>query len=291
MSTSDRFKQFCANLVVPDQAQISDRYRRLTKRLNRDFWSTESEVDHSLYVGSYGRNTRISDHSDVDIAFEMPAQVFRQYGAYRSNGQSALLQAVRLSIAQTYPSTRVGADGQVVVVPFSTGVQFEMLPVCRTSEGDYLYPDSNDGGHWRKTNPRAEIKAMRSRNEACKGNLVRLCRMMRAWKIKHGVPITSFLIDTIAYQFIEDWPHRSKSFQYYDQLCRDFFCCLATRDPQQGFWRAPGSGQAVKRTGAFERKAAIALELAKKVMRHDYFIQTYAGRQTWREIFGGYFPG
>lgn len=43
---------------------ISARYKRITRAINSEFWNSSSETDHSLYVGSYGRNTAIntSDH-------------------------------------------------------------------------------------------------------------------------------------------------------------------------------------------------------------------------------------
>ena len=39
---------------------ISQRYRRITKAVNLEFWNIESETAHSLYVGSYGRGTAIT---------------------------------------------------------------------------------------------------------------------------------------------------------------------------------------------------------------------------------------
>ena len=36
------------------------RYKEITKAVNRTFWNSESETDHSRYVGSYGRGTAIN---------------------------------------------------------------------------------------------------------------------------------------------------------------------------------------------------------------------------------------
>jgi hypothetical protein len=47
---------------------------------------------------------------------------------YTYNGQSVLLQAVKNSIKNRYPRTDVRGDGQVVVVPFSDGMRFEVVP-------------------------------------------------------------------------------------------------------------------------------------------------------------------
>ena len=101
MGLSDWFSTFCSTIKVSNGAVISTRYKAITKRLNTDFWSTTSEAAHSLYVGSYGRNTAIDGSSDVDMVFELPTSVYYQYDQYAGNGQSALLQAVRDSIGKT----------------------------------------------------------------------------------------------------------------------------------------------------------------------------------------------
>ena len=85
------FSTFCSNIHVQDGGTISARYRVITRRLNADFWITTSETLHSLYVGSYGRNTAIQGFSDLDMVFELPSDLYFQYDKYNGNGQSALL--------------------------------------------------------------------------------------------------------------------------------------------------------------------------------------------------------
>ena len=180
MSVADWFSIFGKNIQVQDGRTISSRYKAITRRLNIDFWGTSSETSHSLYVGSYGRNTAIQGFSDLDMIFRLPYSVFERYANHSGNGQSALLQAVRNSILRTYSTTNIGADGQVIQVPFRDGITFEVVPVFDNIGGSFTFPDSNGGGIWRTTNPRPEIEAIRSRNRDCNGNLVPLCRMMRA---------------------------------------------------------------------------------------------------------------
>src|SRR5438105_2050045 len=215
MGLADWFSTFGKNLRVQDGGTISMRYKAITKRLNTDFWTTTSEVAHSLYVGSYGRNTAIDGISDLDMLFQLSYAEYVKYNAHAGNGQSALLQAVKRSIEKTYSTTSIGADGQVIRVPFIDGISFEVVPAFLNNDGSYTFPDANNGGRWRSTNPRAEINAIRTRNEACNYNLVPLCRLMRAWKNKWGVPIGGLLVDTLAYQFLENYEHRGKSYLYY----------------------------------------------------------------------------
>jgi len=224
MGLADWFRVFCANIQVQDGGTISTRYKAITRRLNTDFWNSASDTAHSLYVGSYGRNTAIQGFSDLDMLMELPSAVYHQYDCHIGNGQSALLQAVKASIEKTYSTTSIRADGQVILVPFADGITFEVVPAFTNDDNtSYTYPDANSGGRWRTTNPRPEIESIRTRNNACNGNLVRLCRMMRAWKDRWNVPIGGLLIDTLAYQFIENCEYREKSYLYYDFMCRDFF--------------------------------------------------------------------
>ena len=294
MGLAGWFQTFCGNIQVKNGATISRRYKNITKRLNTDFWSTTSETAHSLQVGSYGRNTAIHGTSDVDMIFRLPDSVYHQYNGYSGNGQSALLQAVRASVKKTYPATDIGADGQVVVVSFGDDIRFDLVPAFGKADGSYSHPDSNSGGSWQKTNPKPEIRAIRERNDACNGNLIHLCRMMRAWKTKMTVSIGGLLIDTLAYRFIGSWKYRDKSYLYYDFMCRDFFEFMADQDKTQEYWKAPGSGQWVYGPkGQFQYKARRACNLAREAIDHETATpkREWSAKQKWREILGTSFPG
>lgn len=292
MGLADWFSDFCSNIQVQDGWTISFRYKAITRRLNADFWDTNSETSHSLYVGSYGRNTAIQGFSDLDMIFELPSALYSQYDKYSWNGQSALLQAVRNSIQKTYPNSSIGGDGQVVVVSFQDGITFEIVPVFANTAGSYTYPDSNGGGSWKTTNPRSEIEAIRTRNNSCNGNLVQLCRMMRAWKRKWDVPVGGLLIDTLAYQFIDNWSYKDKSYLYYDYLSRDFFRFMADQDSGKEYWKAPGSGQYVYGKGLFQWKATRCYNISLEAIANETANpkREWSAKQNWREIYGTSFP-
>lgn len=277
---------------MQDGGTISSRYKAITRRLNIDFWNTTSETSHSLFVGSYGRNTAIQGFSDLDMVFELPSELYFRYDKYTGNGQSTLLQTVRNSMQKTYPSSKIGGDGQVVVVSFQDGITFEVVPVFTNKAGSYTYPDANCGGSWKTTNPRPEIEAIRTRNSACNGNLVRLCKIMRAWKRNWDVPIGGLLIDTLAYQFIDDWQYKDKSYLYYDYLCRDFFRFMADQDKNKEYWKAPGSGQYVYGKGLFQWKARRCFNISFEAVEHETADpkREWSAKQKWREIFGNSFP-
>ncbi|NCT69192.1 MAG: nucleotidyltransferase [Rhodanobacteraceae bacterium] len=292
MGLANWFEIFCTDLEVDNSATIAKRYSALTVRLNTDFWNTTSSTAHSLYVGSYGRNTAIRGFSDVDMIIELPWAMYIRYNAYIGNGQSALLQAVKSSIEKTYSQTGIRGDGQVVQVKF-LDMAFEVVPAFPHSDGSFTFPDANGGGCWRTTNPRAEISAIRNRNILCNYNLVPLCRMMRQWRNYWGVPIGGLLIDTLAYQFIDTWAYRDKSYLYYDFMCRDFFRFMADQSRTQVYWRAPGSGQSVYGDELFQWKAARCYNLSLEAIEHEIATpkREWSAKQKWREIFGTRFPG
>jgi Second Messenger Oligonucleotide or Dinucleotide Synthetase domain len=107
MGVGEDFATFKDNYQISAQSigDISYRYKRITRQLNTDFWNTNSETSHSLYVGSYGRDTAAKGLSDLDIAFTLPYTEYVKYNGYQGNGQSALLQAVKTSIRKTYKTS------------------------------------------------------------------------------------------------------------------------------------------------------------------------------------------
>lgn len=290
MGVAEWFSGFCSNIQIRDGGTISLRYKAITKRLNLDFWGSDSDTARSLYVGSYGRNTASVPFSDLDMTFELPWSLYTQYDGYIGNGQSALLQAVSSSLKTTYSSSHVGADGQVVAINFTDNITFEIVPVFPHSDGLFTYPDTNGGGCWKTTNPKPEIKTIKDRNAVCNYNLVLLCRMMRSWKSQGGVPIGGLLVDTLAYQFIENWSERDKSYLYYDWMCRDFFKWMADQDENQTHWRAPGSGQYVYGKGLFQYKAKRCYNISLEAIKYQTDDMEWSAKQKWREIFGTAFP-
>jgi len=292
MSISTKFETFNKNIRISqnNQDKISSRYKQITKRLNLDFWGSESETNHSLYVGSYGRDTDIHV-SDVDILFQLPYSVYEQYNNYSGNGQSALLQAVKTSLQKTYSTSHIKGDGQVIGINFDDGICFEIVPCFKNTDDSFTYPDTNNGGSWKTTNPKPEIKEIGDKNQEWNKNLKRLCRMARAWKDEWNVPMGGLLIDTLAYNFLKDWEHKDKSYTYYDWMVRDFFEYVKNQNETQNYWLAVGSKQYVWRKGKFEYKALQCYNIALEAIKNEEKNYEDTANQKWKEIFGSKFTG
>ncbi|HIF9443520.1 TPA: SMODS domain-containing nucleotidyltransferase [Photobacterium damselae] len=292
MSISEKFSTFCSALRMSDDvvSNVSYRAKQITKRVNSDFRGLDSDTSYSLFVGSYGRGTDIFV-SDIDMIIQLPYEQYEKYNGYQTNGQSALLQAVRDSIKKTYSTTHISGDGQVVKLNFTDGICYEIVPAFINKDGEsFTYPDTNDGGKWKVTNPRAEIKEINAANNNWNKNLKRLCRMARAWKDKWDVPIGGLLIDTFAYNFLKQWEHKDKSFTYYDWMTRDFFAYLKDQDPDKNYWLAPGSSQYVWRKGKFEYKALRCYNIAVEALDYERDNMDASANLKWREIYGTKFP-
>jgi predicted nucleotidyltransferase len=290
MSISIWFETFNKNLRMSTDTvdKISYRYKRITKQLNNDFWDSESDTLHSLYVGSYGRGTEIHT-SDIDMIMQLRYETYVQYNAYTNNGQSALLQAVKTSIEKTYKPTYIRADGQVIKLDFNDGINFEIVPAFINKDGSYTFPDSNNGGSWRTTNPKPEIDEMTKANNNCNKNLKKLCRMGRAWKETLDVPIGGLLIDTLAYNFLNDYQHKDKSYLYFDFMSRDFFAYMRDQKADQQYWLAVGSNQYVYTKGNFQYKALRCYNISLEAIAKEKDYPTTA-KSKWREIYGTKFP-
>lgn len=290
LDVAEVFKTFKKNLVIDKDTvdTVRYRYQRMTRQLNLDFWGIDNNTRNSLYVGSYGRDTDIIT-SDIDWLFMLPPSLKGQYDKYLGNGQSALLQSVKKSIEKTYSKTYLKADGQVIQIPFTDGINYELVPCFENSDGSFTFPDSNAGGTWKKTNPRPEIKAVNTRNNGTNGNMKALCRMMRAWKYNWDVPIGGLLIDTLAYNFLDSYKYASNGEVYYDWLSRDFFKYLSNIDSEKKYWLALGSNQFVYRKGLFEYKAKRCYNISLEAIsnQEDYSV---TAKSKWREIYGTKFP-
>lgn len=194
---------------------ISQRYHKIVKAINQEFWNSNSDQLHGLYVGSYGRGTAVST-SDIDILVELPRLEYYHYDRLKGNGQSRLLQAIKNCILTPYPRSSIHGDGQVVVIQFSDGMKFEILPAFKETDYlgnvSYVYPDSNMGGNWRSTNPKREQEAMRVKNRIDQSNglLFDTCKYLRFIRDEYfsSYHLSGIVIDSFVYQVIGMWHWR-----------------------------------------------------------------------------------
>ncbi|MEA9979692.1 MULTISPECIES: SMODS domain-containing nucleotidyltransferase [unclassified Pseudomonas] len=283
MSVAVIFKDFVSNLRITNHVTIEDRYAGITRSLNKYFRTLDSTANN-LQVGSYGRWTAIKGVSDLDMLYIMPDSDWDRYN--KEGGQSKLLSDTKAAIQERYSTTTITVDRLVVCVKFQN-FNVEVQPVFKQDDGSFKYPDTYNGGSWKITKPKDEIKATSDVDDDQNGNLRRLCKMLRAWKNKHGIGIGGLLIDTLAHNFLTQTDdYAEKSFASYDCMVRDFFY-YASNLPQQERYAALGSRQHVKVKQKFQKPAKRAYELSLKAIEA-------AGKENegerWKKVFGRDFP-
>jgi len=277
------FGEFLANLAIDNTETISLRYGELTAALNREFRDTESKTANTLQVGSFGRKTGIKGISDLDMLYIMPKS---EWDTYEDNRQLALLQDVKAVVLNRYPESDSRVDRLVVTITYKD-FHVELQPVFEQADGSFKYPDTKNGGTWKITKPRDEIKAVADLDAEKNSNPRRLCKMARAWRNKHGVGMGGLLIDTLAYNFLSSTTdYDTISFHHYDQFNRDFFAYLSEL-PKQGYYAAPGSMQHVKVKKAFQSKAKKAYRLCVEAIEAA---GTQGVNDKWKRVFGRPFP-
>lgn len=289
-SVAEVFERFSNSIRMSDDTvkRISEIRNKIDLALNRVIYKSPYNYSRSFYTGSYGRGTEIYT-SDIDLVVVLPNSLYEQYTGYFYNGQSSLLQKVRETIATEFSSYSydISGDGQVVVLKEKYGnIRFEIVPSFDLNgSGELTYPDSNDGGRWRKMNPKAEIDAFDKMNQETNKNLKRLCRMLRVWNSSNNIGMKGILIDTMAYHFLKDYQYKDKSYLYYDYMSRDFFKYFYD-SYSRSYWYAPGSNWQVRKDESFRNKAYSAYNNCLGAISYEKTQSDYQYYNEWRKVYG-----
>lgn len=285
MTVRRDFSLFLDNLKIKNKDSISSRYGTITKNLNEKFRGLENDkTNNSLQAGSYGRYSGIQGISDLDMLYILPPWA---WNTYRKDPSKALDHA-KDAIQQTYKTSKVRKDRNVVVVEMQD-FTFEVVPVFEW-QGFFKYPDTYNGGLWRKCNTRAELEAFRGLNADRKDNLRKLAKMVRAWKHRNDIQMSGFLIDTLCYNFFKNTTDYDKaSFGSFDKMVRDFFQYL-TKEPKKEYYYAFGSNSQVGVKKAFQADAQIALNNAIEAIEAREGGYEDKCNQRYKAIFGTKFP-
>ncbi|MGI2002245.1 SMODS domain-containing nucleotidyltransferase [Shewanella frigidimarina] len=285
MTVRRDFSVFLDNLKIKNKETISSRYGSITKNLNEEFRGLENDkTNYSLQAGSYGRYSGVQGISDLDMLYILPPSA---WATYRKDPSKALDHA-KDAIKKTYKTSKVKKDRNVVVVEMQD-FTFEVVPVFEW-QGVFKYPDTYNGGSWRKCNTRAELRAFRELNNERKDNLRKLAKMVRAWKARNDIQMSGFLIDTLCYNFFKNnTQYDNASFGNFDEMVRYFFQYL-TKEPKKAFYYAFGSNTQVGVKKTFQADAQTALDNANEAIEARKNGYEDKCNQRYKAIFGTKFP-
>lgn len=288
MSIKDDFETFVNNLVPDNISDMEKTVGEIAKKLNKNYYGLDGDTTSHMYtVGSVGRETSIKGVSDLDILFDLPDEVFKKFDAYKEKGQSSLLQEVKGVLKDRYPNTDISGDGQVVVINFNK-YTVELVPGFKQSDDRFKYPDTNNGGSWKYTDPLPEIAESKKTAEETDNNFKYIANMLRAWKNKQSFKFGGLLIDTLTYNFLNsNETYKTIEFDDYLSMAKDLFSYLKDLKEDQSYWYALGSNQQVYNSGngKFIRKAKKAYNKTKDLTEESEDLNT-----KLREVFGNQFP-
>jgi len=283
------FRAFHNNLYMKNDVvdNVRLKYKNITKRINMEYWNSNSKINNSLFVGSYGRSTEINT-SDIDIIVIVPWSVKSRFDKRLGNIQSQLLTEVKEKLSKTYSNSRIKSDGQVIIIDFSDNITFEIVPAFKYNDGSFCYPDTNSGGSWEKMNPTLEKERFNTRNKLDNNTMKKFCRMIRAWREKNNIEISGELIDTIIYRFYADTSSnylQKNYFVYFDWISRDFFQYLEKNVHRT--WITPGTYRKLKIKYPYTTKDK-AKEAYKKSIEAISDEKEYPilAKIKWRDVYG-----
>ena len=284
MSIADDFKMLCEDIALDNLTDMKTSAEEIAKKLNKHYYELEKDTSSHLYiVGSVGRGTAIKGSSDLDIIFDLPDSIYKQFDAYQTNGQSALLQDVKDVLKERYPNTTMKGDGQVVVIEFAK-YTVELVPAFKQSDDRFKYPDTHDGGSWKYTDPISEQDECSACNDRSTGAYFNFCHLIRKWKNQIGLEFGGLLIDTLIYNhFSNKEDYSNSTYDDYLTILKDIFSFFKNQDKDQNYWLAVGSKQQVHNTanGAFVSKAKSAYSKL-----NDAILKGKGTADVLKELFG-----
>lgn len=289
VAVRQRFRAFHEDLNLTRE-QLEDgigKAVRVTQALERAYNGRVADQPPLLIVGSWGKGTQVRPSADIDIMVKFASAVLQRFEARTGNSQSQLLQEVKAFLSDAYPQTDMRGDGQVVIVQFNT-ITVEVVPVFDLPGGQYLMPDTNDGGKWKTVDPAAQIAMIEDIDARTNGNTRALTKMLKMWKREKNVPLKSYAIELLVAEFMSTYQYAQHDYYYYDLFVRDFLKALVTK-AGTGLL-IPGTGEWVWLGDEWLSRARTALAAAETACEWERLDYDVTAGQEWQTIFGARIP-
>lgn len=211
-TAAEGFSQFVSR-ITPSNAE------RAATSSHRASILAKLESKYTLFrmfeSGSFSHGTGVKGNSDVDY--------FISLNQTRPQYSSTILNSVRDTLKERFPSTYIHVSRPAVVLEFGSGYErVEIIPA---------YPEAKANGtemrfripgittEWIWSTPEAHSKYVSGVNgkAGIKGGAKSLARMVKCWKYERNVPISSFYLEMRAAQYMDSqssisWPFDIKFF-------------------------------------------------------------------------------
>ncbi len=141
----------------------------------------------SFLTGSYRRYTLIGPMRDADV--DIVTVLDR---GYRRCGPRAVLDLVKDTLRETYPSSKISRNGQAVTITFSDFTVDVVPAFTPWWDSDSLDICNSGDNTWIRTSPRKHIGISSKINQRTGGLLVPSVKMLKAWKPGRRPPAAQF---------------------------------------------------------------------------------------------------
>ena len=242
-----------------------------------------------MVIGGHGKGTAVRPARTIDILFVLPDRLRTDFGAAATT-QSELLAV----LAERYAAVTRERDGWITVAPgrrTPESVAVRVLPAFACDTGGYLVAQTSRqraNGAWYHVHPQAESLALARADAATSGKASHLIRMLKCWRLAHGVAVSPLVLERLAVAFAHAWIYQRRSLLFYDWMVRDFFFWMVAQAGQP--LRAPGTLEQVWAGDAWRADAWEAYRRAADAAALERDNRLGEALTAWRTVFGRAFP-
>ena len=79
MNLNEAFIQFIDSITLKNKETINGHIHSVIKKLNKEYYDSDSDSRNMLVVGSLGRKTYTILGSDIDLLFILPHDLYNKY--------------------------------------------------------------------------------------------------------------------------------------------------------------------------------------------------------------------
>jgi predicted nucleotidyltransferase len=286
----ERFKKLLdkTTFTESDAQSYTGHVNSIAGRLRRDFQIKKLEV-----FGSASRQTAIRQQSDIDLlaVFE-PVEVTWGGSLVTS---TTVLNRVRTELADRFPGTDLGRDGETIVVPFRDGYYpIDVVPAFQSEnyQQHERFGIPATDGQWKATSPSAHKGSILRADLTSGGRLRKTARLAKRWRCARfpELPLSSFHIELLlAAESLcaLNYSLAECLFTLFKRLNERE--CRAIRDPLGISGLVAAAGTEAKRE-TLANSVAYALDHAGAALRAEYAGDWREAARQWDIIFNGQFP-
>lgn len=248
------------------------------------------DIKESSLMGSFTRGTMtgpIDENSDADILLVLDSETHGDW-AEQEKGPRNALNAIKRNILNKpqFSDTPVNIRRNVVQVKYSDvtvevapAFDYDQVPHADSPKGGlfgifqdtsdgYAIPDTHGEQSWQGTNPRKYKKMFQATDRTHDGRLSDLTRTMKKWKDEEDLPVRSYHMEIMVYNYFEDKAKTGDNVpESYEELTQEFMDELSVRIKEPA--KEPVYGESVDKGTSDKERKEVSKEAEKAKNKLD----------------------